>query len=176
MAQEFTINSASIESKINQLLPSQGGLGAGVDLSASTMVIPIVDLTEAASKSGLREDLQKSLSHNSVTSFSVTNTTTTIINTTGYFRVFGNASIMLGSAVRSASFILNDGSTDKVIWTMSSILGVSGSNNISNNNFDFIVFLNAGDLLKVTAVSAVATVIGCTRQVATITGELVNPL
>ena len=46
MAQEFTINSESIESKINQLLPSQGGKGAGIDFSASTMVIPIVDLTE----------------------------------------------------------------------------------------------------------------------------------
>ena len=61
MAQEFTINSEAIESKINQLLPSQAGFGAGIDFSASTMVIPIVDLTETAEGSGLRQDLQKSL-------------------------------------------------------------------------------------------------------------------
>ena len=68
MAQEFVINSEAIESKINQLLPSQGGFGAGVDFSASTMVIPIVDLTETASGSALRQDLQTSLG------FEVTNT------------------------------------------------------------------------------------------------------
>ena len=58
MASEFTIKSEQIESKINQLLPSQGGYGAGVDFSASTMVIPIVDLTETAEGSALRQDLQ----------------------------------------------------------------------------------------------------------------------
>ena len=48
MAEEFIIKSEAIEDKINQLLPSQGGFQAGVDFSASTMVIPIVDLTETA--------------------------------------------------------------------------------------------------------------------------------
>jgi len=43
--QQFRINSQVIEDKYNSLLPSQGGQGAGVDLSASTMVIPIIDLT-----------------------------------------------------------------------------------------------------------------------------------
>ena len=73
MAQEFTIKSQDIEDKINQLLPSQGGAGAGVDFSASTMVIPIVDLTETAEGSSLRQDLQSSLSHKSITTFDVSN-------------------------------------------------------------------------------------------------------
>ena len=54
MAEEFTIKSAQIENKINQLLPSQGGFQPGVDFSASTMVMPIVDLTERAEGSSLR--------------------------------------------------------------------------------------------------------------------------
>ena len=58
MAQEFTIKSQDIEDKINQLLPSQGGFAPGVDFSASTMVIPIVDLTETAEGSSLRQDIQ----------------------------------------------------------------------------------------------------------------------
>ena len=174
MAQEFTINSSTIENKINQLLPSQGGFGAGVDFSASTMVIPIVDLTESAEGSGLREDLQKSFSHNSVTPFSVTNTTTTIINTTGYFRVFGNVSLTIGGSVRTSEFILNDGATDKTIWKTSTV-AISSTNSLPNPNFDFIVFLGAGDSLKVTSTTlSIAT--GCTRQIATITGDLVNPL
>ncbi len=62
------------------MLPSQGGFGAGVDFSASTMVIPIVDLTESAEGSDVRVDLQSALSHKTVTStHSIANTTTTII-------------------------------------------------------------------------------------------------
>ncbi len=133
MAQEFTINSASIESKINQLLPSQGGFGSGVDFSASTMVIPIVDLTESAEGSSLRQDLQSSFSHGSITSTTVTNTTTTLVNTTGYYRVFGNAQL---TAAQSASFKLTDGATTK---NLVSYVGVASD--LNNTPFDFLVFL-----------------------------------
>ena len=99
MAQEFTIKSADIEDKINQLLPSQGGFAPGVDFSASTMVVPIVDLTETAEGSALRQDLQTSFGIN--TTFStVANTTTTIINTTGYYRIFGNLDLLLLQALQ----------------------------------------------------------------------------
>ena len=85
MAQEFTINSEAIESKINSLLPSQGGFGAGIDFSASTMIIPTIDLTETASGSSLRVDLQSAFSHAGITAFNVSNATTTIVSTTGYW-------------------------------------------------------------------------------------------
>jgi len=55
LGQEFIINSAALENKINQLLPSQGGKGAGFDLSASTQIVPIVDLTETAEGSEVRQ-------------------------------------------------------------------------------------------------------------------------
>ena len=90
MAQEFTINSTAIETKINQLLPSQGGFGAGVDLSASTMVIPIVDLTESAEGSGVRQDLQTAISFNTATAFNVNNATTTVINKQQEYRATTN--------------------------------------------------------------------------------------
>ena len=123
MAQEFAINSSAIESKINQLLPSQGGFGAGVDFSASTMVIPIVDLTETAEGSDVRSDLQTAISHDTATVFSVSNTTSTIINTTGYWRVFGTVTIQANaSGVESCSIILNDGSTDKTIYGMNTAI------------------------------------------------------
>ena len=57
MGQEFFINSQDLESKIRKLLPSQGGAGAGFDLSASTQIIPIIDLTESATGSNLRQDI-----------------------------------------------------------------------------------------------------------------------
>jgi len=167
LAQEFFINSQELESKIRQLLPSQGGGGAGVDLSASTQIVPIVDLTEQAEGSNVRPDLQTALSHDTVTSFAVRNTTTTIINNTGYFRVFGNYASN-GSNV--CEFVLNDGSTDK------SIIGFVGvATQDIQVPYDFIVFLGAGDSFKASSSSVNAQLGGCTRQIADISGNLTNP-
>jgi hypothetical protein len=173
MAQEFQINSSAIESKINQLLPSQGGFGAGVDFSASTMVIPIVDLTETAEGSDVRADLQTALSFGSVTSFSVSDATTTVINTTGYFRVFGAYSANNDSSGNHrGDLILNDGATDKIIQQYRSV-NKTNENSVVES-FDFVVFLQAGDILKIFA-SAEAFMTGSTRQIADISGNLVNP-
>ena len=172
MAQEFTINSSAIESKINQLLPSQGGFGAGVDFSASTMVIPIVDLTETAEGSDVRADLQTALSFTSVTSFSIVNTTSTIVNTTGYYRVFGNAN--LNGTTTQGSFRLSDGISTKVIIVFD--VGASGTQATQNVLYDFVVFLQAGDTLVGKSDNAFMGLSGCTRQIADVNGNLVNPL
>ena len=76
MAQEFFINSEALERKVRQVFPSQGGKGAGFDLSASTQVVPIVDLTETAEGSVLRTDLQTAVS-TAVSSAVADNTTAT---------------------------------------------------------------------------------------------------
>jgi len=175
MAQEFTINSQAIEDKINSLLPSQGGFGAGVDFSASTMVIPIIDLTESAEGSSLRQDLQTSFSHNSNTSVVVAGATNTvIINTTGYFRIFGN---FYGTAGATATNIDNinlfDGTTAKNVW--SSQIG-QGFNALAFQSFDFNVFVNAGDSVRVTSNNVSQRFHITSRQIADISGNLVNPL
>jgi len=174
MASEFTINSQSIETKINQLLPSQAGSGAGVDFSASTMIIPIVDLTESAQGSQLREDLQTSFSHGSITQFNVTNTTSTLINNTGYWRVFGSLSSNIGAAAKQANFVINDGSTDKKVLEFKTISAIS-PNELNFVPFDFTIFLEAGDSFIGSTTTSGMSLLGCTRQIATITGELVNP-
>ena len=167
MAQEFTINSSAIESKINQLLPSQGGSGAGIDFSASTMVIPIVDLTESAEGSDVRQDLQTALSLISVTSFNVSNTTTTLVNTTGYFRVTG---LGLVDTAGSCRLELTDGTTTKILRNFDGITNLEFV-----QSFDFIVFLKAGDSLVGVSSAGTAKLNGTTRQIATVTGDLVNP-
>ena len=174
MAQEFTIKSEQIESKINQLLPSQGGFGAGVDFSASTMVIPIVDLTETAEGSSLRQDLQKAYSHNVTTAHALTNAaTSTLVNTTGYFRVFGTSSIFeTGSATLPVCKIsLNDGTTAKIVYALQ--LNTT-TVQVINDSFDFIVFLSAGDSLTAQTLAGGSLRIA-TRQIADINGNLTNP-
>ena len=79
--QQFRIESEKIRDKLNQLLPSQANGAIGVDLSGSTQIIPIVDLTEIAEGGVARADLQTAMSLTSNTAFNVVNTTTTLINT-----------------------------------------------------------------------------------------------
>ena len=174
MAQEFTIKSQQIEDKINQLLPSQGGFQAGVDFSASTMVIPIVDLTETAEGSSLRQDLQTSLSHTTATTFNVANTTSTIITTTGYFRIIGTfTSLQEAAATTTSAIILNDGTTLKYIYTMQQL--TKNSDNLIALNYDFNVFLKAGDSLRIRSPNDSCIFAGSVRQIADLQGNLVNP-
>ena len=165
MGQEFFINSQDLEDKIRQLLPSQGGAGAGFDLSASTQIIPIIDLTESAEGSNLRQDLQTSISFDQINAFNINNANTTIINNTGYFRIFGVASCFGAGFIQ---FNMTDGATTK---TLSQYVGTAGVE--SNNNFDFIIFLSAGDSISVNATTTSVRATGCTRQIATISGELI---
>ena len=175
MGQEFVIKSQAIEDKVNQLLPSQGGFQAGVDFSASTMVVPIVDLTETAEGSSLRQDLQRSLSLTSVTAFAVENTTTTLINTTGYFRVFGTQALMTNTQNFShiGKFELTDGTTTKVIYQNTLFTDTPQKDFLMS--YDFMVLLQAGESLQATTNKADNILQGVTRQIATLTGSLVNP-
>jgi len=174
MAQEFQINSSAIESKINQLLPSQGGFGAGVDFSASTMVIPIVDLTETAEGSDVRADLQTSLSFNTVTAFSISNADTIIVATTGYYRVFGTYSVNNDSAGNhEGRFKLSDGISTKIIYNPISVN--KANENTIVTSYDFVVYLRAGESLNAQSTTTSGFLRGCTRQIADINGNLTNP-
>lgn len=167
LAQEYFINEANLEDKVRKLLPSQGGAGAGFDLSASTQIVPIIDLTESAEGSNLREDLQRSISFKSTTFFNVNSSTTTVVSNTGYFRVFGNC---FTTGAGTVTFKLNDGATDK------SILVINASASVTNlTPYDFLIFLTAGDSFIITSNAVAVTAVGITRQIADIDGNLVNP-
>jgi len=175
MGQEFFINSQKLEDQVRKLLPSQGGQGAGVDLSASTQIIPIIDLTESAEGSGVRQDLQTSLSHKSITTFNVTNTTTTFLNTTGYFRLFGAMSSLNSSNVGIVTMSISDGSTDKILLDGRVICQNTAVGVFPLYPFDFIVFIPAGGSIKATSSDTNLRVAGNFRQIADIDGNLTNP-
>ena len=174
MGQEFFINSQELQDKISTLLPSQGGAGAGFDLSASTQIIPIIDLTESAEGSNVRQDLQTSLSFNTVTAFSINNANTTIVTNTGYFRVFGSFSANNDSTgTHEGRFKLNDGTTDKIIYNP--LTQTKTNENSIVVDYDFIVYLRAGESLVAQATTTSSFLRGCTRQIADIDGNLTNP-
>lgn len=167
MGQEFFVKSSNLEAKVRQLLPSQGGLGAGQDLSASTTIIPIVDLTESAEGSDVREDIQKAFSFDNLTFNEVANTTTTIVNNTGYFRLFGCVNFS-STATGTGKIELTDGLSTKNLLVLSG----GGFNNFL---YDFLVFCKAGDSVQATSSAANVAVRVSSRQIADIDGNLINP-
>ena len=171
MGQEFTIKSEAIESKINQLLPSQGGYGAGIDFSASTTVIPIVDLTETAEGSQVRQDLQSSFSFVNATTYSVNATTTVLANTPGYYRVFGSFCGTTDPAIgKEGNVEINDGLATKKIYTLRT--PASATTYVVQQTYDLIVYLTPGDSLQITADNTIIMG-GASRQIADASGNLV---
>ena len=174
VASEYFINSQELENKVRDLLPSQGGAGAGFDLSASTQIIPIIDLTESAEGSNLRQDLQTAFSHDNISPYDVENSSTTIINNTGFWRVFGNVRQDAGAGVLlSGGFDLNDGSTNKRLIEFNTSFANSIYYPPNNVIYDFIVKLSAGDSLICVSGAAGFILQGSTRQIASIDGQLV---
>ena len=171
MGQEFFINSQELENKIRQLLPSQGWAGAGFDLSASTQIVPIIDLTESAEGSNVRADLQSALSFNDVTVFEIAGSSNTdIITTTGYWRIFGNCNL---NGIVSCNIILkNSSGTEKAISDWGN-QGTSASSNIIT--FDFNVFLGSGDVVNAKATNSGSLMRLGVKQLASIDGTLTTP-
>lgn len=161
----ITVNSEALQTQIRDLLPSQNGFGS--ELQASNVITPIIDLTATAEGSGLPDYLQTSLAFGSQTAFRVENTTTTILNSTGFYRVFGVVSAYSGSAIY---FDLTDGFSSKRILEYANIAG-----DVERSNIDFVVFLAAGESLSIQSSASSAIAAGSTRQIATGDGTLIEP-
>ena len=167
MTQQFRIDSESLRDKINSLLPSQNRGSIGVDLSGSTTIIPVVDVTETAEGSDFPPSLQNSFSLINTTFSSVSNTTTDLVNTPGFYRVFGVANL-LGAGVGAIQ--ITDGTTFK------KIIDFRGkTTTVDNETFDFNVKIAAGDTLQAVSTQALVTLNVSTRQLADINGNLINP-
>lgn len=174
MAQEFVIKSESLENKINQLLPSQGGSQAGVDLSASTMIMPIVDLTESAEGSALRLDLQTAFSINA-SNDTVENSSTTIQSTPGFYRVFGNVYGFTDGSARNATIRLNRQTTSQKFPLYVIACPINSLNLVINSQFDFITTIGAGFTLEASSSTTNLIINVSNYQVADINGNLTNP-
>jgi len=173
MAQITSVTSESLQAKIRELLPSQQGFGE--DLQASNVIMPIIDLTAAAEGSSVPEYQQQALAFGSQTTFQVNNTTTTLANTAGFWRLVGTLLSDANSPVASTvgSLQLSDGLSTKTI--------LESRNRATTANiiptivpFDLIVFLNTGESVSAVA-AATALITGSYRQVADVNGTVVNP-
>jgi len=162
----ITVNSEALQSQIRDLLPSQNGFGS--ELQASNVITPIIDLTRTAEGSSVPQNLQTAIAFGSQTAFDISNATTTVLNLTGFFRIFG---IVNNVGAGNCTFDISDGASSKQILQYS-----SNASQFSLTEFDFVVFLSAGDSLSITSSSTSTVCAGSTRQLATGDGALINPV
>ena len=171
------VTDEALEKRFRDTFTSQGGAELVSDLYASGVIVPIVDFTAAAEGSSLRNDLQTAWDF-STGSNQVVNTTTTLISNTGFWKVdltFGDADFQSGGAtgLRGRVFI-DDGSTETNVWALSRGSG-TGDPAIALSENQFVVFLRAGDQLKGQSTATNCVLDIWYRQIATVSGDLVNP-
>lgn len=173
MSQVISITSEALQSTIRALLPSQQGFGD--DLQASNVIVPVVDLTPTAEGSQTPAVLQQAVSYTDATSFDIANTTSTIVSTTGFFRVLGTAYAVYDAAgTNNAIFQLSDGSGTKTIYGLN-LSGGASTEKAQAVAFDFVVFLPAGHSLSGSASDNGCRLLGNVRQIATVNGTLTTP-
>jgi len=167
-----TVTSEALQLKLRQLLPSQQGFGT--DLSASDTIIPIIDLTSAAEGSDVPTFLQRAWDFSTGIE-QISNTTSTIINNTGFWQILVNWSGNSGASAEQSNISITDGLTSKKIWSLVHE-PVAPNETKYNGTFELVVFLNSGESLTGQTSSTRYNLDITYRQIADLNGTLVQPL
>ena len=168
------VTSESLEKRFRDTFTAQGGAELVDDLYASGVIVPVVDFTQAAEGSGLQTDLQQALDL-AVTPTTTANTTNTIISNAGFWRVDIVVSTKQGSALDlEGSISISDGFTTKKLRKFNVFQGSSNDSDVIIPDF-LVVFVKSGAEVSVTSDNNNMSVFTCARQIATVTGDLVNP-
>lgn len=171
MAQVTSVTSEALQAQIRNLLPSQQGFGE--DLQASNVIVPVIDLTSTAEGSSIAQYLQTA-SDSSVTSVTTASTSAaTIISGTGFWQIgIRSTSNCRGSGI-GPTIRINDGSTTNDIWVAPKAAG-SGTFYVQLTDTIY-AFLRSGDTVEAITSGTAEAITTSVRQVASITGVLVNP-
>lgn len=173
MPQLISITSEAIQAQIRRLLPSQQGFG--IDMEASSVITPIIDITPAAEGSQLPTYLQRAIAHGSNTEFSVAGTNTNFAVTPGFYNFTGVSTLQANTGLAlDNKFRINDGSTVKDLWVHGAEAGGINGEYLSIQ-FDITCFIRQQDTINIRADSG-SIMAGSYRQVADVNGGLINPV
>jgi len=167
------IVSESLQKTFRDNFPSQ--INSGRDLHVSDVITPIVDFSSSTAIAGLSVDYQQALSYGNAIEISVIGSASQdVTSTPGFYRITGNSSIAFNNN-HEVKIQITDGSTAKILWSMGN-LNNTGEARAQNQAVDYIVFVNTGETLQVVTNATNFTAFkGSARQVADISGTLVNP-
>jgi len=170
----FQFRKEAIEEDLNSTFPSQGQGNPPLYYSLSDVVVPTYSINNVAEGSGLPENLQTAWDF-STGYLSITNTTSTLVNNPGFWKVDLNWTFENSTSSQNASVFIDDGVTTKNIWRIftpsASQTGVQAVTDAT-----FVVFLRGGDQLKGLTSTSRSNLDVWYRQIATTNGSLVNPL
>lgn len=167
-----SVTSEALQAQIRNLLPSQQGFGT--DLMAQNVIVPIIDLTSAAEGSSVPENLQTALAFGSQTSFSASNSTVVVANSTGFWRITGAMAIWTTGSASICTFRGSDGISNKIYYEW--VCNPTGAAPVFTTQiYDFVVFLAAGQSISAISNDTRAYLVGSSRQIADVNGVLVNP-
>lgn len=139
---------------------------------ATNVITPIIDLTPSAEGSQLPDYLQKALTFGDITAFNVGGvSTTTLMNSPGFWLIEFNAQNLRDE---NCYIDITDGLSSKRIWKMGSGPSVTASSDGKNIFYRNVWLLSAGDSVSATT-STLSRICGNYRQIADISGNLVNP-
>lgn len=169
------VTSEALEKKFRDTFTAQGGAELVDDLYASGVVIPVVDFSDAASGSVLAQNLQTAYDFAtiSVTRFSIG--TSLITSTPGFYTVSYFYNIFTGGAAGDASRLyIDDGTTGKTIYRVGQTSSANNAEELGQT--DLICYLRSGDSLYVNTSISTHYVAVNVRQIADVSGNLINPL
>jgi hypothetical protein len=169
------VTSEALEAKFRQVFPAQGGAELVQDLFASGVIQPVVDFSSVAEGSVLPQNLQTawdfSTGHQEINSSS----SGTMINNTGFWKIDVVSSVTYsGSTQQVVSLGINDGLSTKPIWEINT--QVSSGQASAATEGAFVIFLRAGDSFTFTSNNNNIRTDVFWRQIADVSGNLVNPL
>lgn len=162
MAEIVPVVSEAIEAFIRDNLPSQRGFGE--DMQASNVIFPVLDITPTAEGTQTPNYLVNALAFGSNTAFSVSNGTSALTSTPGFYRVVAVSGLTGGSNTLE----MTDGLSTKNVWRH---LAPAAESTI-----DLIFFVAAGITLNAVSSSVNTNFAGSIRQIADVNGNLVNPI
>jgi hypothetical protein len=172
LAQVRPVTSETLEAQIRNLLPSQNGFSE--DLQASNVITPIIDLTAAATGTNVPEYQAQALAFGSQTAFNAENSSVVIANAPGFYRILFTATNRGSSATSAfARLTMTDGLSVKTVWEAN--LRSGAAQTTTTGVTDLIVFLSAGDSITATTTLAGCVLVGSSRQVADVNGDVVYP-
>jgi hypothetical protein len=166
-----SVTSESLQAQVRTLLPSQEGFGT--DLMAQNVIVPIIDLTAAATGSTTPLYQQQAISFDNSTAFNIQATTTTLANTPGFWRFYGLSNLRGGNSPSLSYFQMTDGLSIKIFWEH--YINTSTTTTFDAKQFDFIVYLQAGESVDGRSVVTGSPLDGIYYQVADVNGVVNLP-
>lgn len=169
------VTDEALEKKFRDTFKSQGGAELVDDLYASGVIVPVVDFTAAAEGSALREDLQTAFDGATVGQNYNSPGTNVIINSTGFWRCNMFSAISASTITGKVDFFIRTTSGTHTVFRIDAI-GTGSTDPEFGFSNDLVVYLRAGDTFEVTLASVEARANIAYRQIADVSGNLVNPL